>query len=201
MKQYLNVATLLAAFLVGSIAVAAEEPVEIVRNTTNDVLERVKQEREALRADPAKMYNLVADKIFPHFDFGIMSQWVLGENWNEADETVRMAFTEQFRKLLVRTYATALLEFSNQVISYPAVDDATGKNTVLVRQEISQPGSDILPIVYRLHNRSGDWKVFDVAVDGVSLVKTYRASFTSMIKNNGLSGLIETLTAKNQDLN
>jgi phospholipid transport system substrate-binding protein len=180
--------------------VAAEEPVEIVRNTTNEVISRGKAERESLRADPAKMNNLVAETIFPHFDFGIMSQWVLGKHWKDADEAVRKEFIEEFRKLLVRTYATALLEFSNQVITYPPVDNDARKNVALVRQEISQPGSDTLPIVYRLHNKDGEWKIFDVAVDGVSLVKTYRASFTSMIKNNGVSGLVQTLATKNQEL-
>lgn len=200
MKQSFNVAALLATLLLGSAAVAVEEPIEIVRNTTDQVIETVKSEREALRADPRKMYNLVSETIFPYFDFGIMSQWVLGDHWQSAGDDVRAQFIEQFRKLLVRTYATALLEFSDQVISYPAVDNQSGKSTAVVRQEISQPGSATMPVMYRLHNRSGEWKVYDVSVDGVSLMKTYRASFTSEIQNNGIDGLIETLSSKNQDL-
>ena len=115
MKQHFNVAALLATLLVGSAAVAVEEPIEIVRSTTDQVVETVKSEREALRADPRKMYNLVSETIFPYFDFGIMSQWVLGDHWQSAGDDVRTQFIEQFRKLLVRTYATALLEFSDQL--------------------------------------------------------------------------------------
>jgi phospholipid transport system substrate-binding protein len=143
------------------------------------------------------MYTLVSEVIFPHFDFAIMSQWVLGEHWNTADEATREAFVEQFRKLLVRTYATALLEFSQQVITYPPIAQKGGTNTALVKQHISQEGGGGIPIVYRLHNKVGDWKVFDVSVDGVSLVKTYRASFGSMIKDGSLAGLIDSLNAKN----
>ncbi len=199
MKRFLGVSS--AAFLVvwASYAFAAAmEPSDIVKSTTDKVLERIQNDREALRADPGKMYNLVAEMIFPHFDFGIMSQWVLGKHWNEADEATRENFLIQFRRLLVRTYATALLNFSDQTITYPPIDQKGGVNTAMVKQQITQPGATTIPVIYRLHNKSGDWKVFDVSVDGVSLIKTYRASFGSIIRNDGLSGLIDSLNAKNQ---
>ena len=98
----------------------------------------------------------------------------------------------------MRTYATALLEFSGQEITYPPLEQKGGANTAMVKQVISQPGSSVIPIVYRLHNKSGPWKVFDVSVDGVSLVKTYRASFGSMIKDGGIDSLIASLDSKNQ---
>ena len=199
MKRFLGVssAVLIIVWASGAYAVAME-PSDIVRTTTDKVLERIKNEREALRDNPGKMYDLVAEMIFPHFDFGIMSQWVLGKHWNTADEATRENFLLQFRRLLVRTYATALLNFSDQSITYPPIDQKSGVNTAMVMQQITQPGSATVPVLYRLHNKSGDWKVFDVSVDGVSLIKTYRASFGSMIKNNGLSALIESLNAKNK---
>ncbi len=181
--------------------VAAESPMNIVRNTTDQVLDRVQSDRDALRQDPAKMYVLVAELIFPHFDFQIMARWVLGAHWKEADGAIRAEFVDQFRKLLVRTYATALLEFSDQVITYPDDSAIVKGRTVEVRQEIDQSGSEPILIGYRLHNTRGDWKVFDVTVDGVSLVKTYRASFSSLIRDGGLLGLIAGLNEKNQDIN
>jgi len=198
MKRLLGIAMVLALGI-GSIALHAEgDPLSIVQGTTDQVLARVKNEKKALREDPAKMFHLVSELIFPHFDFAIMSQWVLGEHWNGADASMRESFVDQFRKLLVRTYATALLEFSDQKITYPPVDQKGAVNTAVVKQEIAQEGGGSIPIVYRLHNKSGDWKVFDVSVDGVSLVKTYRASFGSMIKDDGLDGLIASLNSKNR---
>lgn len=199
MKRFPGVSTTLCLLfvLVGAHA-AAPDPAEVVRTTTDEVLSRVQSERDQLSDDPSKMYSLVSETIFPHFDFGIMSQWVLGKHWTEADDSVRTNFVEQFRRLLVRTYATALLEFSNQEITYPPIEQRGSANTALVKQQVSQPGGGSLPIIYRLHNKTGDWKVFDVSVDGVSLVKTYRASFGSMIKNDGLDGLINSLNAKNE---
>lgn len=198
MKRFLGVSmALLLALGAGGVA-AVDDPAAIVQSTTTLVLARIKEDKEVLQDDPRKMFNLVSELIFPHFDFGIMSQWVLGEHWGNSDEATRGAFVEQFRKLLVRTYATALLEFSDQSIEYPPIEQKPGSKTAVVKQEISQPGSDSIPIIYRLHNKSGAWKVFDVSVDGVSLVKTYRASFGSMIKDGGLDELIASLDSKNK---
>jgi phospholipid transport system substrate-binding protein len=199
-KVWLSVWMFLALALVVADVAAMETPTEIVRNTTDEVLARVKSDRDALRQDPAKMYALVSELIFPRFDFPIMAQWVLGTHWKGADEQVREVFIGQFRKLLVRTYATALLEFSDQAISYPDATATKKGRTAVVRQEIEQAGSSPIALGYRLHNTEGTWKVFDVAVDGVSLVKTYRASFSSIINSGGLAGLIETLSAKNSEI-
>ena len=196
MKRCLGSFVALMFVVITNYSIAADDPGAIVRATTDDVLERAQAEKESLQADPIKMYDLVAELIFPHFDFAIMSQWVLGEHWGSADEATRENFVEHFRKLLVRTYATALLEFSDQDINYPEIEQKGGTKTAVVKQEISQPGGSSIPIIYRLHNKSGAWKVFDVSVDGVSLVKTYRASFGSMIKDDGLEGLIAQLSDK-----
>ncbi len=193
------VAVLLSGFL-GSAAAADEDAQAVVRATTTAVVERVKSEKDTLRADPAKMYGLVSDMIFPHFDFNIMSQWVLGEHWKTSDAAQRQEFVEQFRRLLVRTYATALLEYSDQSIEYPANAASRNPKTATVKQDIKQPGGTILPVVYRLHNKTGDWKVFDVSVDGVSLVKTYKSSFSQVIAEGGITKLIANLREKNKDL-
>jgi len=198
MKRFLRASTAILLLMFLLPLQAAPVPADIVRTTTDDVLARVTADKETLRADPGKMFNLVSEVIFPHFDFTIMSQWVLGEHWSSADEASRAAFVDQFRKLLVRTYATALLEFSDQTITYPDTEQKGGANTALVRQEISQEGGAPMPILYRLHNKTGEWKVFDVSVDGVSLVKTYRASFGAMIKDGSLAALIDELATKNK---
>ena len=203
MKQLFVSLYLLALALVGGQAAFAEDssPLNIVQGTTDKVIERVINERDALRNDPAKMYGLVSELIFPHFDFPIMSQLVIREHWKSASEETRAAFVEQFRKLLVRTYSIALLEFSGQTITYPNNDgiDLSAK-TVLVNQEIQQSGSSSINLGYRLHRGGGDWKVFDVSIDGISLVKTYRASFSSMIESDGLDGLVSSLAEKNKDI-
>jgi phospholipid transport system substrate-binding protein len=179
---------------------AADDAQTVVQTTTDAVVERVRAEKDALRTDPAKMYGLVSEMIFPHFDFNIMSQWVLGEHWKTTAAAQQAEFVEQFRRLLVRTYATALLEYSDQSISYPPSEASHNPKTAVVKQDIKQAGGTPMPVVYRLHNKSGAWKVFDVSVDGVSLVKTYKSSFAQIITDGGIAKLIETLQSKNKDL-
>ena len=207
MKRLFSAAALLcAASLFAASVTAIEAPVDTVRRTTDEVLVRVRSDKDGLRANPTKMYALVSELIFPHFDFGIMSQFVLGEQWKSAPEPKRTAFVEQFRKLLVRTYATALLEYSDQQIDYPT-DKATAvktstenAKTATVQQLVSHPSGGTLPIVYRMHSKTGAWMVFDVSVDGVSLVKTYRSSFTSVLKDGGIDKLIANLSEKNKEI-
>ena len=174
------------------------EPETIIKSTTEQVLERVRKDKEALKDNPGEMFHLVSDLIFPHFDFGVMSHFVLGKNWKELTEEKRQEFMDQFRKLLVRTYASALLEFSDQEISYiPDEGKGQGK-TAKVMQQIDTGAGDPMLIAYRLHNRDVNWKVFDVSVSGVSLVKTYRASFQSIANSEGIDGLIGSLKEKNE---
>jgi len=202
MKHLLGIvwAAAVALSLAGPV-VAQESPQTIVQTTTDEVISRVKNEKDALRGDPTKMYNLVAEMIFPHFDFDVMSQFVLGPDWKTAEEGKRKEFVDQFRKLLVRTYAAALLEYSEQSIAYADAGPAPkNPKTAIVRQDITQPSGTNLPVVYRLHTRPDGWKVYDVTVDGVSLVKTYRSSFASIIKEGGLDKLIATLHTKNQEI-
>ncbi len=174
------------------------DPEEVIKNTTEQVLERVVRDKEVLKDNPGDMFRLVSDLIFPHFDFGVMSHFVMGKNWKELNDKKRQEFMDQFRKLLVRTYASALLEFSDQKISYVPDDGGVQAKTAKVLQKIETGAGEPMLISYRLHNRNVDWKVFDVSVSGVSLVKTYRASFQSIANSEGIDGLISSLKKKNE---
>jgi len=171
---------------------------EVVMSTADAVLERVTTEREALDADPGKIYGLVNEVVIPHFDFISMSKWVLGKtSWRGASEGQREQFIGEFRTLLVRTYAKALLEYSNEAIEYLPTEDNPNSNLVVVKTKINQAGAKAVPIDYRMHVSGGEWKVVDIVVDGVSLVSTYRGSFASQIKKGGLDSLISKLSQRN----
>ena len=174
-------------------------PEFIIKNTTEKVLDRVKRDKKTLQDDPGEMFRLVSDLIFPHFDFGVMSRFVMGTTWKSMSEEKKQEFAEHFRRLLVRTYASALLEFSDQEIDYiPSESKGGGSRTAKVLQQIKTGSGEPMIISYRLHNRNSDWKVYDVSVSGVSLVKTYRASFQSITESQGVDALIESLKNKNQ---
>ena len=150
-----------------------------------------------MEAHPEKLYSLINELVIPHFDFVSMSKWVLGRNWREATEGQQQKFVSEFRTLLVRTYAKALLEYSNETIQYLPVENNPDSNIVVVKTEIHQPGSKPVPINYSMHISGGEWKVVDVVVDGISLIATYRGSFASEIRKSGMDALIAKLTERN----
>lgn len=171
---------------------------EVVMTTADAVLERLNAEREAIDADPGRIYGLVNEVVIPHFDFISMSKWVLGKrSWRGASESQRQQFIGEFRTLLVRTYAKALLVYSDEAIEYLPTVENPNSNLVVVKTKINQAGSKAVPIDYRMHVSGGEWKVVDIVVDGVSLVSTYRGSFASQIKKSGLDSLISKLSQRN----
>ncbi|MBM2829920.1 MAG: toluene tolerance family protein [Gammaproteobacteria bacterium] len=170
---------------------------EIVKTTSDQVIARLKIDREELNVRPELIYGLVDELIIPHFDFASMSKWVLGQNWRQASDAQKEQFTFQFRTLLVRTYAKALLEYSDNEIKYFPVLSNPDSNLVVVKTEVAQSASTTIPINYSLHITGGEWKVVDVAIDGVSLVSTYRGSFASEIRKYGMDALITKLIDKN----
>jgi phospholipid transport system substrate-binding protein len=190
---------LLALLLASAPALqAAEGAQQLVIDTSTKVLERLKADREQLQANPDLIYPLVEDLVLPHFDFERMSIWVLGKNWRRADEAQREQFVEQFRTLLVRTYAKALLEYTDQSINYLPFHAEADAKRVTVRTEVHQPGGLAIPIHYSMYlNKAGEWKVYDISVDGVSLVTNYRSSFASEIRRGGIDKLLERLVAMN----
>lgn len=178
---------------------AAEEtpPDELVRATTEDVLELLEENREQIEENPARVFEAVQELVLPNFDFELMSRFVLARNWEQANADQRERFTGEFRNLLVRTYGSALSEYSGQEVEYPPMQSDTEEGRAKVPTEIIQPDGPAIPIGYSLYRTEDGWKVYDVEVDGVSLVQNYRSSFASEVKRNGIDGLIERLEERN----
>ena len=171
---------------------------ELVHDTTEKVLERLRSDSQKLKADANLIYPLVEDLVLPHFDFEKMSQWVLGKNWRIADAAQRGQFTDEFRTLLVRTYAKALLEYTDQSMSYLPFHADEAARKVTVKTEIVQQGGPAIPLHYSMYlNKDGQWKVYDIKVDGVSLVSNYRSSFATEIRASGIPGLLKKLAEMN----
>jgi phospholipid transport system substrate-binding protein len=177
---------------------AAPSAQELVQQTSDRMITAIKAERDIIKENPERLFALVEEIILPHFDFERMSSWVLGKHWRSATAEQKTQFTQEFRTLLVRTYATAMGEYSDQNITYLPVKAAPDATDVTVKTEIEQPGGPAIPITYNLFLKDGNWKVQDVVIDNTSLVANYRSSFSSEIKRDGLDALISKLAARNQ---
>ncbi len=171
---------------------------QVVRDTTTQVFNALDDEALGIRKDLSKLYALVNDTVLTHFDFQRMSRRVLGKHWRKANSDQRSRFAQEFQTLLVRTYATALLEYSDQKIAYLPVRKGSRASEAVIRTEVRPPGGMPIPIGYAMYDGGKDWKVYDVSIDGVSLVINYRASFNSQIRREGLDGLINKLAERNK---
>ena len=190
---------MMSLFIVsGLVRANAQSAEDIVKSTADQVIKKIAENRAGLDAHPEQLYDLINDLVIPHFDFTSMSKWVLGNNWRQASDEQREKFVNEFRTLLVRTYARALLEYSDQQINYLPVQSDPNSNLVVVKTEVQSTGSPPVPIDYRMHVSNGGWKVVDVIVDGISLIATYRGSFASEIRKNGIDALISKLTERNE---
>lgn len=190
-------AILAAAFSLNAAATGNTSPQELVKTTTDRVLERLADDREAIENSPDRLFEIVDEIIIPHFDFERMSRRVLGKAWKRASPEQQSQFVKEFRTLLVHTYATALKIYSDERIEYLPPREKEGGKETTIRTQIIQSGSPPVPINYRMYRRDDGWKVFDITIDGVSLVINYRSTFKSEIRKNGVDGLIARLAKHN----
>ncbi|MGE0484451.1 MAG: phospholipid-binding protein MlaC [Gammaproteobacteria bacterium] len=187
-------ALLLCALALQPAAADPMPPDQLVRTTAEDVL-------AVLRADPdgdmRALSEVVDTRVVDHFDFGAMTRLAVGKHWRQADSTQKATLTDEFRTLLVRTYSVALKAFVDYHIDYRPLDLAADARQATVQTMVSKDGGKPIRMDYRMIARDDGWKVYDVLVDGVSLVVNYRSLFGSTVERSGIGGLIKLLHDKN----
>ncbi|HKC43231.1 MAG TPA: ABC transporter substrate-binding protein [Burkholderiales bacterium] len=188
------------ALVVQAAAAQSTAPDALVRSVTDDVVGIIKQDKDIQAGNRQKTIALVEQKVLPHFDFTRMTALAMGPNWRKATPEQQKLLVEQFRTLLVRTYSTALSAYRNQVIDVKPPRAQPNDAEVVVRSEVKQSGAEPVTIDYSMAKTPDGWKVYDLAVNGASLVTTYRETFATEVRNGGIDGLIKSLSAKNQQL-
>lgn len=196
LRSFLMVLALMVGLNASPVLAADTPPDVLARATTQEVLAVLKQDRDIQNGNQRKIYQLVETKILPIFDFNRMTQLVIGKHWPRATARQKQELVTEFRNLMVRTYSSSLMAFNNQTVDFKPMSMKPGDTDVTVRSEIRQPGGQPIPINYSMYKTSFGWKVYDVSIDGVSLVTNYRSSFSNTIRQNGIDGLISTLAAQ-----
>jgi len=176
---------------------AMQDPQALVKDTTEKMFTKLKAEKQNLDQNPDLIYGMVSEIVLPHFDFITMSKWVLGKNWRDASREQKISFIKAFRELMVRTYSVALLEYTDTEIKYKPLRDDESKGDVTVRTQAETGKGDPVSINYSLHKKKNGWKVYDISVEGVSLISNYRTTFASEVKQDGLDALIGRLQKHN----
>lgn len=193
----LLIAGLFAIDLPTAFANVATAPDALVKAAASTVIEAIKTNRDTYATDRAALYELVNQEVVPHFDIERMARLVLGPAWRNADDGEKEQFQREFLRLLVRTYGTALLSYSNEELRYLPLQSAADATDVTMRTKVIRANGPPIAIDYRLYLKDDQWKVYDVSIEKVSLVLSYRGEYASIISREGLSALVARMTARN----
>lgn len=200
-KSKFSIVVMLSALLLAPVSWAAEtRPDTLVKETAQEVLTIIKQDKEIQSGNKEKILNLVKSKILPHFNFTRMTRLAMGKNWRKASPQQKKELEKEFRTLLVRTYYKALAVYSDHTIKVSPLKNVAGKTDTTVKTEIIQSHGQPVSIDYSMEKINSAWKVYDITVAGISLVINYRGSFNSKIRSGGVEGLLKALNKKNRML-
>jgi len=196
-----RVAVVTGLLLLFCASVATAETLPPPEQAVQDVSESLKtllqNNQERIKTDSAYVYQLADEVIAPRVDFNRLSGLALGKHWRRATAEQKKEFMKQFQRLLVRTYSTAFREFGDWSLRFVPRRDVADAVGVIVRSEIQRSGGAPVSVNYRMHQKDGDWLVYDVVIEGISLVTNYRSTFAKEVRLNGMDGLIKRVTNLN----
>jgi len=200
-----HVAAMLAWVLMGGMLTgivtpvyAEPEPVAVLRQMSEYVTDVVRRDTSILK-DPVRLRALANEAVLPHVDFVTLSRWVLGKHWPKATPAQREAFMTQFREMLLVTYLRNVTSYRETAVRFLPLRAAPEDDRVVVQAEVEPQGAPVVNVMFRMHRVDGRWLIYDVAVEGISLVATHRSGFSQEISRNGLDGLIARLAEMNHE--
>jgi phospholipid transport system substrate-binding protein len=175
------------------------DPDVLIKNTVHDVLDVVRADKEMRAGNQKKLLELVDAKVLPHFDFERMTKLAVGKAWRTATPEQKQSLMSEFRIMLVRTYTKAFTSYRDQIVEVKPYKLDAAATEVTIKTAIVKPGSQQSVLVdYDMEKTPEGWKVYDLTVEGVSLVTSYRGTFADQIQQAGVDGLIKTLVDKNR---
>lgn len=174
-------------------------PPQLAIQEASDKLQQKLQDK-VFSQNFAQVAQFVDQTIYPHTDFDKISELVLGKLWNSASSDEQTRFKHEFQTLLVRTYSRAFVEFKDWTVRFLPLEMANGANKVVVKTEVLQPGLQPISVNYRMLLAKGEWKAYDIMIEGVSLVTNYRSTFSNEVKTKGsLGAVIDGLAKRNAE--
>jgi len=189
-------------FLAGmalAFTVLAQEiaPDQLVQKITDEVLAAIKSDKQLAAGDKQKALKLAEEKVLPYIDFEEATRLAVGRTWAQASPEQKKRLVSEFRNMLVRTYSNAIESYQGQTLKVLPSRGKQDPQDTTVRTQFIRAGGQPLPIDFQMRKTEKGWKVFDIAVEGVSLVLTYRSEFDAVVKQEGIDGLIKRLAQKN----
>jgi len=201
MKKIVSLIAIVFSFwgLFGMAMASEGGPVDMLQTLADKMIANLKANKATLKTNPSLVYSLAYKIVVPHADLDEMSKRVLPpKTWNSATVGQRSQFESEFTTLLVRTYASALADYTDQSVRfYPVRGGYAGKNTVRVDSQIVRTDGPSINVNYRLVLRGTEWKLYDMTVEGVSLLESFRSQFADKLSQGNISNLISDLKQHN----
>ncbi|WP_423195817.1 MULTISPECIES: MlaC/ttg2D family ABC transporter substrate-binding protein [unclassified Cupriavidus] len=174
-------------------------PDGLVKSVVTDVMNTVKSDKDMQAGNIGKITELVEQKIFPHANFQKTTQIAMGRNWSKATPEQQKIITDEFKMLLIRTYAGAIAQIRDQTVQYRPYRGTAGDTDATIRTQVINKGEPI-QMDYRLEKTPEGWKVYDINVLGAWLTEAYKGSFNTIVSQQGVDGVIKTLQDRNKQL-
>lgn len=187
------------SLLLCTIVWAISSPVDLLQNTSNQLISTLQQNQATLKTKPQLVYGIVNQILLPHVDLVTMASRALGrEAWMRASPAQRQAFTQQFSILLIRTYSSALAQYTDEKVSFlPFRGDFNNQSRIQVNSRIIRDSGPSINVSYSLMRVGEQWKLYDFSVDGISMVQSFRSQFVEELHQTGIDGLINKLAQHN----
>lgn len=197
-KATLKWIVILAVWLVAPVQIAQASPLTTLETAATNVLNALKQNKANLKTNPNYVYSVVNRYIIPHVDVFGLARSVLGRTaWTNASISQKKAFTHAFTQLVVRTYSGALRDYSGERVRFlPLRGDYQNQRFIKVSSYIIRPNGQNIPLQYSMVKKRQGWKVYDMSVEGVSLLQSYRSQFSNFLRSGTLDQLIDKLKSK-----
>jgi len=192
------IALLLSLFLPFGALAQELTPDELVRKVTAEVLDAVKSDKALAQGDRDKALALAEEKILPHVDFEEATRLAVNRAWAGASPEQRKQLVAEFRTLLIRIYSQSLDTYKGQTMRVMPMKAAQGATDVTVRNQYLRPGQSPVVVDYEMRKTPAGWKIYDIVVEGVSLVLTYRAEFDQVVRTSGIDGLLKRMAERNK---
>lgn len=190
---------ILAAALLLGLPAAGQQlaPDDMVRRMTEDVLKTVRSDKDLQAGDRQKVLELAEQKVLPYIDFEEATRLAMGRAWGSATAAQKEALVRGFRSMLVRIYSNSLGAYRGQTLRVLPTKADPAAIDVTVRNQYLRPGQPPVEVNYAMRKTSAGWKIYDITVEGISLVLTYRSEFSQVVSTSGIDGLIKRLAEKN----
>ncbi|QEP42310.1 ABC transporter substrate-binding protein [Ectothiorhodospiraceae bacterium BW-2] len=205
---------LLLLFSTATVLATPPPPSQLLSEATEKLIETLTEQQQQIKTKPELLLTIADTHLLPLFDVKLMSRYVLGPSWNSASPEQQQLFEQEFTNLIMRFYISALMsdpqridqlvEAGSQIITYHPVTNLNDKSRkVVVKATVTLPGEgQQLPVDFRLYRRSSTdgWRIYDLTVEGISLITNYRNTFSIEISRDGLAPMLKRLQQKNADI-